>query len=130
AAQLDTRDVLGWWRRSRQMFPFLAPVAQQVFGNQAGAAQVERDFSKCADLLTRHRSRVDTYWVEMIMFLHANFKHIPDFKEIPVIESKNIRKALPARFTGVDAELAAAEAVFDMVQNTSTDLGLAEVEGS
>jgi len=79
------------------MFPFLAPVAQQVFGNQAGAAQVERDFSKCANLLTRHRSRVDTYWVEMIMFLNANFKHIPDFQQIPVIADADITKALPAR---------------------------------
>eukprot|EP00903_Cladosiphon_okamuranus_P013418 g12500.t2 len=114
AEELDTRDVLGWWRRSRQMFPFLAPVAQQVFGNQAGAAQVERDFSKCADLLTRHRSRVDTYWEEMIMFLHANFKHIPDFKHIPNIADEDIRKALPARFTRVDADLAAAEADFDI----------------
>ena len=104
------------------MFPFLAPVAQQVFGNQAGAAQVERDFSKCANLLTRHRSRVDTYWVEMIMFLNANFKHIPDFQQIPVIADADITKALPEH--RVDADLAAAEAAFDVVQNTSTDIGL------
>jgi len=100
------------------------PVSRTSFGNQAGAAQVERDFSKCANLLTRHRSRVDTYWVEMIMFLNANFKHIPDFQQIPVIADADITKALPARFTGVDADLAAAEAAFDVVQNTSTDIGL------
>ena len=67
---------------------------------------------------------MDTYWVEMIMFLHANYKHIPDFQNIPVIADEDIRKALPARFTGVDADLAAAEAAFDIVHNTSTNLGL------
>ena len=67
---------------------------------------------------------MDTYWVEMIMFLHANYKHIPDLKNIPVIADEDIRKALPARFTGVDSDLAAAEAAFDIVHNTSTNLGL------
>ena len=46
------------------MFAYLAPVTQQVFGNQAGAAQVERDFSCCGNLLVPNRSRNDTYWVE------------------------------------------------------------------
>jgi len=49
---------------------------------------------------------------------------IPDFQQIPVIADADITKALPARFTGVDADLAAAEAAFDVVQNTSTDIGL------
>lgn len=107
------------------MFPYLAPVAQQVFGNQAGAAQVERDFSRCADLLTRNRSRIDTYWVEMVMFVHANFEHVPPFKDIPIIAEKDIRACLPARFNGGDADLAGAEAAFDVIDNTNTsDLGL------
>ncbi|CAN0227778.1 unnamed protein product, partial [Ascophyllum nodosum] len=66
-----TRDVLPWWRqKGRKMFPYLAPVAQKVFGNQASASQVERDFSGCGNLLVPNRSCIDTYWVEMVMFLY------------------------------------------------------------
>ncbi|CAB1115492.1 unnamed protein product [Ectocarpus sp. CCAP 1310/34] len=119
AEELDTREILPWWRQTgRKTFPYLAPVAQQVFGNQAGAAQVERDFSGCANLLTRNRSRMDTYWVEMVMFLHANFEHIPGFKDIPMIAAKDIHTCLPPRFNGGDADLAAAEAAFDVIKNT------------
>ncbi|CAM9278903.1 unnamed protein product, partial [Hapterophycus canaliculatus] len=97
--QLDTRDVLPWWcRTGRKMFPYLAPVAQQVLGNQAAAAQVERDFSAAGNLLVPNRSRIDTYWVEMVMFLYVNFEHIPALKAIPMIASKDIRSCLPARF--------------------------------
>ena len=107
------------------MFAYLAPVAQQVFGNQAGVAQVERDFSACGNLLVPNRSRIDTYWVEMLMFFKVNYKHIPALKEIPKIADKDIRKCLPARFTGSgDADLKAADAAFDVVNNTATDIGL------
>ena len=46
--QMGCKDVLRWWGRSGKLkFPYLAPAAQQVlvFGNQAAAAQVQRDFS-------------------------------------------------------------------------------------
>ncbi|CAB1102250.1 unnamed protein product [Ectocarpus sp. CCAP 1310/34] len=88
-------------------------------------AAVERDFSGCANLLTRNRSRMDTYWVEMVMFLHANFEHIPGFKDIPMIAAKDIHTCLPPRFNRGDADLAAAEAAFDVIENTETgDVGL------
>lgn len=99
------------------MFPSLAPVAQQVFGNQASAAQVERDFSGCGNLLVGTRSRMDAYWVEMVMFLKANFAHIPKFGDIPSIASKDIGACLPARFKGEDPDLLAAEAAFDVLAN-------------
>lgn len=125
--QLDTRDVLPWWQqKGRKMFPYLAPVAQQVFGNQSSAPQVERDFSGCGVLLPPNRSRIDTYWVEMVMFLHVNYEHVPALNDIPSIAAKDIGACLPARFTGGDDDLAAAEAAFDVVNNTATnsDVGL------
>ena len=129
--QLDCKDVLPWWGRTgRHKFPQLAPVAQQVFGNQAAAAQVERDFSACGNLLVPNRSRIDTYWVEMVMFLKANFDHIPEYGSIPMIAAKDIRASLPARFTGRDADLVGAEAAFDVLHNpaapTTDDMGLNE----
>ena len=107
------------------MSPYLAPVAQQVFGNQASASQVERDFSGGGILLVPNRSHIDIYWVEMMMFLYVNFEHIPALKGIPMIGAKDIRACLPARFTGEDDDLAAAEAAFDVVNNTAnSDIGL------
>lgn len=110
------------------MFPSIAPVAQQVFGNQAAAAQIERDFSACGNLLTPGRSRMDTFWVEIVMFCKANFDKIPAFKNIPVIAAKDIRTCLPTRFMGNNSDLMAAEAAFDVLKNTANptvdDLGL------
>ena len=48
-------------------------------------AQVERDFSVCGNLLVPNRSRIETYWVEMVMFLKANYEHIPEYGDIPMI---------------------------------------------
>ena len=119
--QMDCKDVLRWWGSSGKLkFPYLAPVAQQVFGNQAAAAQVERDFSGCGNLLKPDRSRIDTYWVEMVMFLKANYEHIPEHEHIPMVAAKDIRACLPERFTGKDTDLVAAEAAFDVLTNTAT----------
>ena len=96
--QLDTRDVLPWWRETGQkMFPYLAPVAQQVIGNQAGAARVDRDFSACGNLLVPNRSRIDTYWVEMLIFLKVSCKHIPALRDNPMIAASVCRLGSPAR---------------------------------
>ncbi len=118
-AQLGCREVLQWWGRfGKNMLPSIAPVAEQVFGNQAAAAQIERDFSACGNLLTKSRSRMDTFWVELVVFCKANFDLIPALKNIPIIAAKDIRKCLPACFKGENTDLIAAEAAFDVLNNT------------
>ena len=112
--------MLAWWRlRGQKIFPFLAPVAQQVLGSQAAAAQGDRDLSGYGNLLVPNRSRVDTYWVEMVMFLRENLEHIPAWKDVPAISAKGVRACLPERFHGRDPGLVAAEAAFDVLSNTS-----------
>lgn len=118
--QLDCQNVLRWWRRTGQkMFPYLTPVAQQVLGSQAAAAQGDRDLSGYGNLLVPNRSRTDTYWVEMVMFLKENFDHIPAWKDVPTIAADDIRACLPARFGGRDPDLVTAEAAFDVLNNTA-----------
>lgn len=108
-----------WASAGKHAFPSLKHVAQQVFGNQASAASVERDFSGCGNLLVPKRSRIETYWVEMVMFLKANFSCIPEYKDVPQISSKDIRKCLPARFDGKSEDLLAAENALDpLADNT------------
>ena len=60
---------------------------------------------------------MDAYWVEMVMFLKANFAYIPKLGNIPSIASKDISACLPARFKGGDPDLVAAEAAFDVLTN-------------
>ena len=106
--------MLQYWKDTgKDHFPTLRSVAQQVFGNQATAAKVDRDFSDAGKLLDAPRSRVDTYWVEMMMFLKANYDQIP--LTVPKIAPADIRKYLPSRFSGNDPHLAAAESVVDPV---------------
>ena len=108
-----------WAKKGKHAFPFLTPVAQQTFGNQASASRVERDFSGCGNLLVPNRSRIETYWVEMVMFLKANYSSIPAYKDIPQIASEDIRNHLPARFDGQDKDLLDAEASIDPLVNNA-----------
>ena len=108
-----------WAKKGKHTFPLLTPVAQQTFGNQASASQVERDFSGCGNLLVPNRSRIETYWVEMVMFLKANYSSIPAYKDIPQIASEDIRNHLPARFDGQDKDLLDAEASIDPLVNNA-----------
>ena len=57
----------------------------------ADTPTVERDFSACGILLVPSRSRIDTYWAGMMMFLKANFGHNPDYGAIPMIAAKDIQ---------------------------------------
>ena len=57
---------------------------------------------------------MDTWWVETVILFKANFEHIPDYRAISMIAAKDIRACLPARLTGRDSVLVAAEAAFDV----------------
>ena len=116
--------MLRWWGRSGKLkFPYLATVVQQVqvlvFGNQAATAQVKRNLSGCINLLKPNRSRIGIYWVEMVIFLKANYEHIPKHEDILMVAAKDIRAYLPEWFTGKDTDLVAAEATFDVLTNAA-----------
>ena len=70
------------------------------------------------NIIVPNRNRIDSYWVEMVTFLKANYEHIPDYGDIPMIFSSDIRSCIPARFNGRDTDLLAAEAAFDVLENT------------
>lgn len=122
---LKLNEALNYWQETgNHAFPVLRHVAQQVFGNQASAARIARDFSGVEQLLRGRRSRLDTYWVEMLMFLHLNFDIIPPY--IPSIPSKEIRTFLPMWFNEADEELRAAENEIDPVEDDDDGDGLVE----
>ena len=53
------------------------------------------------------------------MFLKGNYKYIPDYKDIPNIDSKDIRKCLPAKLSGKNDDLLKAEMALDPLSNTT-----------
>ncbi|CAM9580931.1 unnamed protein product [Scytosiphon promiscuus] len=124
SVRIDPRDMLlqdgldYWAKDGRRAFSILRHVARQVFGMQASAARIEHDFSGAGQLLSGRRSRLDTHWVEMLLFLHASFDRIPAY--IPAIPRGKIRDCLPTHFRELDSELVLAENVIDPVE-TSAD---------
>ena len=105
---------LGYWARNGKLhFKHLRGVAEQVFGNQASAAQIERDFSGAGQLLSSRRSRLDGFYVEMLLFLHLNFSKIP--VAVPALTTASISSFIPKRFTGADPELREANDFVDPV---------------
>ena len=52
------------------------------------------------------------------MFLKAIYEHIPEYGHIHMISSNDIRACIPAWFNRRDTDLLAAEAVFDVLENT------------
>ncbi|CAM9854875.1 unnamed protein product, partial [Sphacelaria rigidula] len=90
-------------RQGKIRFRRLRSVAQQTFGNQASAAQIERDFGGAGQLLSSRRSRLDDFYVEMLLLLHLNFAKIP--VAVPAFTTASISSFIPKRFTGADPEL-------------------------
>ena len=66
-----------------------------------------------------NRSRLDEYWLEMVMFLKGNFEFIPTYENIPAVASKDIRKCLPAKFRGTDEDVLAAAMALDPLSNST-----------
>ena len=103
AGSFFPRDALSFWKGAANLrYPKLWRVAQQVYGNQASAAQIERDFGGAGQLLSSRRNRLDCMYAEMLLFLHLNFDQIP--QDVPAIRSDALKTFFPRRFTGTNAE--------------------------
>lgn len=119
-----------WESTGEHAFPSLNHFAQQTIGNQASAAQVDRNFSGYGNNLVPNRSSIDMNWVGMVLFHNANSRFIPASKDIFQVVSIDIRKCHPARFNGKNRALLAAKAAIDpLVNRTPTtedgmDLGM------
>eukprot|EP00952_Eustigmatos_sp_NYUAD-ZCMA_P003418 14926-Eustigmatos_ZCMA.PRE.1 len=68
---------------------------------QAGAAQIERDFSSASNLVTRRRTRLNAAFVEMTLLLHLNgnevaaFDGLPPMENIPRLTEEEAKAAVP-----------------------------------
>ncbi|CAM9953709.1 unnamed protein product, partial [Sphacelaria rigidula] len=74
-----------------------------VFGTQASAARIERDSGGAGQLLSRRRSRLGSFYVGILLFLHLNFAKITEV--VPAFTAASIPSFIPKRFTGAEPEL-------------------------
>lgn len=91
-------DACEFWRKcGHRICPSLKPVAQAILGVPASAAHLSRDLSMAGQLVCREGCALDTAYAEMLLFLHGNFKYIPD--DIPRLTAKQVQAAIPYRLT-------------------------------
>lgn len=83
----------GCWRCQLQS-KMLRNDAQQVFGDLAFGAQIERDFDGAGQLLSSRKSRTDILYVEILLPLRLKFDNIPHY--VPAIKSTAIQE-LPTK---------------------------------
>ncbi|CAM9210896.1 unnamed protein product, partial [Sphacelaria rigidula] len=98
---VPSQEALRYWARQGKIhFRLLRSVAQQRYGIQASAAQIERDFGGAGQLVFSRKSRLDGFYVEMLLFLHLNFAKIP--VAVPALTTASISSFTPKRFTGAN----------------------------
>ena len=97
---LPARALLKWWNSMSSRYPTLSVVARSILSHTASSAQIERDFGMAGALLRGCRSRIDAGFVDMSLFLHANFEKNPSrVKELECANDK-YDTYVPKRFTG------------------------------
>lgn len=74
----------------------LREVAQAVFGCPASAGGVERDFCIADFVMPRKRGSLDPAYLEMELFLRAQFDFIPN--DVPKMTDEAAAAAIPERF--------------------------------
>ena len=94
---LPTRRLLSWWKAMSHCYPNLSVVAQSILGHTASSAQIERDFGMAGRLLSGQRSRLDSAFVDVSLYLNANFEQI--LSRIPELDA-TWSCQVPKRFTG------------------------------
>ena len=106
-----------WLNTGKRDFPVLAVVAMAQLGTPPGSGVLKNDFSTFANLVTRHRSRLDTGIVEMVLFCKLNYKLIPTL--IPEISAETINDHIPIRLSDPDMQADLQEMNVDLCENES-----------
>ena len=70
-------SVQEFWRASRNRFPNLAKLAQQILSVVASSSPVERVFSIGGYMMRPHRARLSPTTLKFLVFLRCNFELIP-----------------------------------------------------
>jgi hypothetical protein len=69
---LDSFDLLNWWKVRQDQFPLLSVVARKVLGIPATSACCERIFSKGGNIVSSLRANISPHNVDMTIFIAFN----------------------------------------------------------
>ena len=106
-----------WASEGSQKFPNMARAARVLLSVPASLAVLERDFSTAGRLITASRSRLDSKYVQVVLFLNGSRDIIPD--EIPELSETQARCGIPRRLSNPRRE----------VESLSTGSGNGEESG-
>ena len=70
----DTGESLNFWKRNAKDFPLLSAMARVYLALSPGSVPVECLFSTAGLILNGKRSSLSPYRMNMICFVHDNFK--------------------------------------------------------
>ena len=69
---LESFDLLKWWKDHEKQFPLLSVVARKVLGIPATSACCERIFSKSGNVVSSLRANISPQNVDMTIFIAVN----------------------------------------------------------
>ena len=81
---------LEWWKSRQNSYPLLTKTFRHYFNIPATSVPSERAFSLCSNVITKKRASLLPENVNIITFLHHNFKYIPELTPILDNESENV----------------------------------------
>ncbi|PXF40066.1 hypothetical protein BWQ96_10224 [Gracilariopsis chorda] len=92
---VTSRNLLNWWRTKGSKYPSLSVVARAVLGHPVSSARIDRDFGTAGSFLSSRRTRHDSAFVDMLLFLHCNLDLIPS--DVPEMSNPEWKSQIPAR---------------------------------
>jgi hypothetical protein len=69
---LESFDLLKWWKDHEKQFPLLSVIARKVLGIPATSACCERIFSKSGNVISSLRANISPQNVDMTIFIAVN----------------------------------------------------------
>jgi len=67
-----SEDPLAYWKNHQNVYPHLFKLAKQFLCTPASSVPCERVFSKCGEIVSKKRNRLNPKTVEKIMYLNKN----------------------------------------------------------
>ncbi|KAK1427878.1 hypothetical protein QVD17_16582 [Tagetes erecta] len=94
ADDIDSFDILAWWKGREAEFPVLSAMARNLLGSQPSTLASESAFSTCGRVISLRRTRLSPEAVEMCICLKDHLdavdriQHLTSLEDVIEPESK------------------------------------------
>ncbi|KAK1434787.1 hypothetical protein QVD17_00540 [Tagetes erecta] len=83
---IDSFDILAWWKGREAEFPVLSAMARDLLSSQASTVASESAFSTCGRVISLRRTRLSTEAVEMCICLKDHLDAIDRKRHLTSLE--------------------------------------------